>query len=131
MMMMYYDAAGGRVYYLDAEYATPLEEKDPLSIPSKGGRTALVPGFMAGDQAAHDRFGKLPLKRLFEPTTALAEDGEVVSPVMQWWINSKKGVLSRHPETKRIFTRPDGKFLVKGDLFRQPELTETLRRVAA
>ena len=130
MMMMYYDAASGRVYYLDAEYATPLEEKEPRSIPGKGGRTALVPGFMAGVQAAHDRFGKLPLKRLFEPAIALAETGEVVSPVMEWWINSKKGVLSRYPETKRTFTRPDGQFLVKGDLFRQPELAETLRRVA-
>ena len=131
MMMVYYDAASGKVLYLDAQYATPLEEKDPKSIPSTGGRTALVPGFMAGIQAAHDRFGKLPFKRLFEPAIALADKGEVVSPVMEWWINSKKSVLSRYPETKRIFTRPDGKFLARGDLFRQAELAETLRKVAA
>ncbi|MGH7968773.1 MAG: gamma-glutamyltransferase, partial [Limisphaerales bacterium] len=131
MMMVYYDASSGKVFYLDAQYATPLEEKDPKSIPSKGGRTALVPGFMAGMQAAHDRFGKLPFKQLFEPAIALADKGEVVGPVMEWWINSKKSVLSRYPETKRIFTRPDGKFLVKGDLFRQAELAQTLRRASA
>src|SRR4029077_2816988 len=73
MMMMYYDAASGKVYYLDAQYNTPLEEKDASSIPHKGGRTALVPGFMAGVQAAHDRFGKLPLQRIFEPAIAMAE----------------------------------------------------------
>ena len=50
---------------------------------------------------------------------------------MEWWINSKKSVLSRYPETKKIFSRPDGKFLVKGELFRQPELAETLKKVAA
>ena len=131
MMMVYYDAASGKVIYMDAEYATPLEEKEPRSIPSKGGRTALVPGFMAGVQAAHNRFGKVPFKRLFEPAIAMAENGEIVNPVMEWWINSKKTVLSRYPETKRIFTRPDGKFYAKGDLFRQTELAETLKKVAS
>lgn len=131
LMMVYYDSASGKVYYLDAQYNTPREEKDPRSIPKKGGRTALVPGFMAGVQAAHDRFGKVPFKRLFDRAIALAENGEVVSPVMEWWIDSKKSVLSRSPETKRIFTGPDGKFYAKGDLFRQPELAGTLKNVAA
>lgn len=48
LMMVYFEAASGKVYYLDAEYATPLNEKNPHSIPHTGGRTALVPGFMAG-----------------------------------------------------------------------------------
>ncbi|HZI31946.1 MAG TPA: gamma-glutamyltransferase, partial [Candidatus Binatia bacterium] len=131
LMMMYYDASGGKVFYLDAQYNTPIEEKNAGSIPRKGGRTALVPGFTAGVQAAHDRFGKVPFKRLFDRAIAMAENGEVVGPVMEWWINSKKGVLSRSPETKRIFTRADGKFYAKGDLFRQTELAGTLKKVAA
>ena len=100
LLMLYFDAASGKVYYLDAQYNTPLEEKDAGSIPRKGGRTALVPGFMAGVQAAHDRFGKLPFPRVLEPAIRFAENGEQVSPVMEWWINSKKEVLSRFPETK-------------------------------
>jgi gamma-glutamyltranspeptidase/glutathione hydrolase len=86
---------------------------------------------MAGVQAAHERFGKVPFARLFEPAIALAEKGETVSPVMEWWINSKKSVLSRLPETKEVFTKPDGKFYVRGDLFRQPALAETLKKAAA
>jgi gamma-glutamyltranspeptidase/glutathione hydrolase len=131
MMMVYYEAASGQVYYLDAEYAVPLAEKKPVSIPSKGGRTALVPGFFAGVQAAHDRFGKLPFGRLFAPAIAMAAEGEIAGPVMEWWINSRKGVLSRYPETKRIFTKADGRFYGKDDVFRQPDLAETLRKVAA
>jgi gamma-glutamyltranspeptidase/glutathione hydrolase len=131
MMLLYYDAETGQVHYLDAQYNTPLEEKDARSIPKTGGRTALVPGFLAGVQAAHDRFGKVPFSRIFEPAIAMAEKGEVVSPVMAWWISHKKYVLSRLPETKRIFTRPDGKFYAEGDLFRQPELAATLKKVAA
>jgi hypothetical protein len=102
MLILYYEASSGKVYYLDAQYATPLEEKNPRSIPAKGGRTALVPGFMAGAQALHERFGKLPFNRLFDAAIAMAEQGEIVSPVMEWWINNKKSVLSRYPETKRF-----------------------------
>src|SRR5262245_10367464 len=61
--MVYFDAATSKTYYLNACYNTALDEKDPTTIPGRGkpsGRTALVPGFMAGVQAAHDRFGKLP-----------------------------------------------------------------------
>jgi gamma-glutamyltranspeptidase/glutathione hydrolase len=131
LMMTYFDAASGKVYFLDAQFQAPQAETNAHSIPNTGGRTALVPGFMAGVQAAHERFGKVPFARLFEPAIALADKGETVSPVMERWIHSKKSVLSRLPETKKVFTKPDGKFYVKGDLFRQPALAETLRKVAA
>jgi gamma-glutamyltranspeptidase / glutathione hydrolase len=131
LVMTYFDAASGKVYFLDAQFQTPLGETNAHSIPKTGGRTTLVPGFMAGVQAAHNRFGKVPFARLFESAIALAEKGETISPTMEWWINSKKSVLSRLPETKIVFTKPDGKFYVKGDLFRQSVLAETLRKVAA
>src|SRR5262245_29063636 len=81
LTMVYYDAASKKVYSLNAGYNTVLEEKDPLSIPRPGqpsGRTALVPGFFAGVQAAHSRFGKLPFASLFDPAIYLAEKGFVV-----------------------------------------------------
>lgn len=129
LMMMYYEASSGQIYYLDAQFNTPLKEDKPRSMPRKGGRTALVPGFMAGVQAAHQRFGKVPFTRLFDHAIAMAENGQTVTPAMEWLINEKKSVLSRHPETKRVFTKSDGKFYVKGDLFRQPELATTLKGV--
>src|SRR5215475_1844135 len=134
LTMVYYDAASKKVYSLNAAYNTVLEEKDPLSIPGFGkpsGRTALVPGFFAGVRAAHSRFGKLPFARLFDPAIYLAEKGFVVIPALNNWINTRKDVLSRLPETKRVFTRQDGEFYKAGDLFKQPQLAETLRKIAA
>src|SRR5215510_10011670 len=93
LTMVYYDAAGKKVYSLNACYNTVLEEKYPLTIPGGGkpsGRTALVPGFFAGLQAAHDRFGKLPFASLFDPAIYLAEKGFVVHPVLSAWINLRK-----------------------------------------
>src|SRR5262245_5099768 len=133
LAMVYYDAASKKVYSLNACYNTVLEEKDPLTIPrdKPSGRTALVPGFFAGVQAVHDRFGKLPFASLFDPAIYLAEKGFVMGPALPYWINNHKDVLSRLPETKRVFTKQDGEFYKAGDLFKQPQLAETLRKVAA
>jgi len=43
----------------------------------------------------------------------------------------RQKVLSRLPETKAIFTKPDGSWVGEGDLFKQPALAATLRRIAA
>ena len=82
-----------------------------------GGRTALVPGFMAGVQAAHDRFGKVPFKRLFESAIVLAREGEPLSGALASAIKFKGDVLSRYPETKRIFTTRDADSMRKAIFF--------------
>src|SRR5262245_51969858 len=90
LTMVYYDAASKKVYSLNAGYNTVLEEKEPFTIPGGGkpsGRTALVPGFFAGVQSAHDRFGKLPFASLFDPAIYLDEKGFVVDPVLNAWSN--------------------------------------------
>jgi gamma-glutamyltranspeptidase/glutathione hydrolase len=140
LTMTYYDAATGKVHFLNAGFNTPIEEKDPLSIPkmdpftgggTPSGRSALVPGFMAGVQAAHDRFGKIPFQRVMEPAIALAEAGFDVDRGLADSIQYRKDVLSRLPETRRVFTRQDGTLYARGDRFRQAELAATLRQVAA
>jgi gamma-glutamyltranspeptidase / glutathione hydrolase len=135
MVVLYYDAHTGKVYSLNAGYNVPLKENDPLSIPSTGGRTVLVPGFMAGVQALHDRFGKLPFQRLFEPSITLAENGEPVYGLLGWQIQARKAALGGFPETKKVFTTEDGRFygihwFGGADIFRQPALAETLENVA-
>jgi gamma-glutamyltranspeptidase / glutathione hydrolase len=136
MTALYYEAQTGKVYSMNAGYNVPLEENDPLSIPTGGGRTVLVPGFMAGVQAFHDRFGKLRLSRLFEPSIALAQNGEPLSGYLAFQIEFNKARLSRFPETKKVFTTPDGRFygihwFGGSDIFRQPALAQTLTQVAA
>src|SRR5262249_37283776 len=119
--MVYFDAATSKTYYLNACYSTAVDEKDPTTIPGRGkpsGRTALVPGFMAGVQAAHDRFGKLPRAKVFEPAIDMADKGQRISPMLGRFIKTRQAVLSRLPETKKIFTKPDGAWYAEGELFR-------------
>jgi gamma-glutamyltranspeptidase/glutathione hydrolase len=133
MTLVYYEAASGKVHSMNAAWNTVADETDPRSIPGRGapsGRASLVPGFMAGAQAAHDRFGKLPWESLFGPAIYFAEEGFTLSPVVAGMITSRKAALERLPATKAVFTRPDGSWYQAGDTFRQPELARTLRQVA-
>lgn len=114
-------SAAGQTDSLSAGFATFLGEDDPAGIPAApqpSGRTALVPGFMAGVQAAHDRFGVLPWADVFRPAVHIAEHGFVVGAVRAKQFEVRANVL---PPS----FRPG-----RGDVFCQPELAQTLRSVA-
>ncbi len=136
-MMVYYEASTGKVYSLNACFKTPLEEHDALTIPDHGipnGRGVMVPGFMAGVQAAHDRFGKLPLQEVFQPAINLAENGFPLSSGRLGLIRDYWHVLGVLPEARNVFLkRRYGLFrgYDAGDIFRQPELAHTLKQVAS
>jgi len=130
---VYYEAKSGKVYSLNASWDTPRNETDPLSIPVQGtasGRTALVPGFMAGVEALHQRFGRRPFAELFDPAIWLADHGFPFPPAIAGWRRSQAKSIERLDETRRIFQKEDGSDYDVGEVFRQPQLANTLRQVA-
>lgn len=54
-----------------------------------GGGSIATPGEVAGLWEAHQRFGRLPWSRLFEPSIALAENGITLNAYVA-------GLLSKH-----------------------------------
>lgn len=124
---VFFDAATGTTHSLSAGFGTFAGETDPASIPMFGsGRTALVPGYMAGAAAAHVRFGRLPWAELFAPARHVAERGLPAGPVFHAFAASKLGVLAATPEGREIF----GGLGDVTDVFRQPALAHTLGQVA-
>jgi gamma-glutamyltranspeptidase / glutathione hydrolase len=88
---LYYDADSGKIQALNARWNTYRHETDPKSIPAcdlsiggvgfgeppaatAHGRKTLVPGFMAGIEALHKRFGRLAFSDLFVPAIWYAEN---------------------------------------------------------
>jgi gamma-glutamyltranspeptidase/glutathione hydrolase len=140
MELLYYDAETGQVYSMNAVWDVPSAETDPLSIPFTGypyngtsspsGRTALVPGFMAGLQSAHARFGTLPFSRLFEPAIAFARQGIVIDELQAGFFAQFEPVITRLPETAALFTRDDGQLYQAGDLYKQSLMADVLEQVA-
>ena len=144
LSLVYYDAASGKVYTMNAEWNTLRGETEPATIPGSinmdseaglrgtavSGRTALVGGFMKGVEAAHKRFGKLPFKVIFEPAIEIAEQGMAVTKGLADKFRFREEDLSRLPATKAIFMKPDGTRYAAGEIFKQPALAATLRAVA-
>jgi len=144
--LVYFEASSGKVYSLDGGFNTVRGEKDPLTIPapagdlvalSRGGpastpsgRTALVPGFLAGVEVAHQRFGKRPFSEIVAPGIRCAEQGFALTQYDYGLIRARHEVLERLPETKAIFRKPDGSEYQVGDTFKQPALARTLRAVS-
>jgi gamma-glutamyltranspeptidase/glutathione hydrolase len=142
--MLYYDAASGELHSLNGAYNTVRGEDDPATIPAvqismgegefsmpePSGRNVLVPGFMAGIQATHDQFGKLPFADLFEPSIWLADNGFPLAEAKVAMIARQSKRILRLPEGRSLFTKEDGSSYAAGDIFKQPALAETLRRTA-
>jgi gamma-glutamyltranspeptidase/glutathione hydrolase len=144
---LYYDARTRQVHALDAGFNTYLGETDPASIPvstlggmnpavSGGdvgapGRKTLVPGFMAGAEALHRRFGRLPWRDLFQPATWYAEKGVTVSPVLATFFSMRASVFARTPEGRRFLAQGSSAVPQAGERFVQSDLAATLSAVAA
>jgi len=87
-----------------------------------------VPGSVAGLVYAELHWGKLTLKTVMQPAIHLARDGVRLTYEEAQSMHDED--LAQFADSKRIFQR-DGKFYEPGETFRQPELAQTLERIAA
>ena len=117
-------AAASRDMYLDAQ-RNVIPGASTL-----GYKSVAVPGSVAGLAYAEKKYGKLGLKAVMAPAIQLAEDGLALSEEEAKELRDPD--LAEFPESHRIFqTAPTGAYYNAGDLFRQPELAATLKRLAA
>ena len=72
--------------------------------------------------------GNISIERLLRPSINLAKNGFDLSDYEAERFNKNKERLSKHADTKRIFTRDDRKWK-SGDIFYQSDLAETLERI--
>ena len=92
--------------------------------------SAGVPGTVAGLALAHERYGRLPWKRLLEPAIALAEEGLVLSRDEAFALEWGRERLARSPAGARVFLHPDGTALRAGERLVQSDLAWSLRQIA-
>ncbi|MDQ1454162.1 MAG: gamma-glutamyltranspeptidase / glutathione hydrolase [Acidobacteriaceae bacterium] len=131
-----YDAKTKKLYGLNASGWAPkgmsvesLKAKGVVKdIPETGMDSVTVPGAVAGWDALRRRFGKLAMADDVAPAAALAEKGVAVPETdAENWLSFGVPFVAS-PGFARIFL-PDGKAPVAGEIFRNPELAATLRRI--
>lgn len=106
-------------------------------MPSHGSLTVTVPGAVDGWFALHERFGKLPMKKVLEPAIRYAEQGYPVSQlVADYWKRNFKGFERNAKDIEEIANAKatyliDGRAPAHGEIFRNPDLARTYRALAA
>jgi len=97
----------------------------------QSGKAVGVPGAVALYKNAHDQHGQLPWATIFEPAIRLAERGFRVSPRLAGYLPrmAEASRLDENPDTAAYFY-PGGKPLQEGDLLKNPDYAETLRRIS-
>ena len=98
-------------------------------IPSHGPLPVSVPGAVDGWFELHNKFGKLPMKELLAPAIGYAEQGFPVTQLVAYYWNRSVPRLQEYPGFKETFM-PGGHAPQEGDLFRNPRLAKTYRRIA-
>ena len=95
-----------------------------------GGLSVGIPGVVSMLEMAHQKYGKLPWAKLFQPAIKLAEDGFPVGPKLARTI---KGFVrgADMPDIKAHFYHADGTPLAAGEIYKNPEYAQSLKAIAA
>lgn len=93
-------------------------------------KAAGVPGTVAGLALALERHGTLSLSQALAPAIRLAREGFVVPHRFTEGLEQARDRLERWPATRATFYKKDGSAPQPGEVFRQPELADTLQRIA-
>ena len=112
--------------YLDAQ-GKVLPESD-LHGSVLGYRAIGTPGAVAGMVYAERKYGRIGLKGVMAPAIRLAEQGFALTAEEAEDMHDPD--LAHFPVSRHIFQR-DGDFYKAGEVFKQPKLAQTLRRIAA
>jgi gamma-glutamyltranspeptidase / glutathione hydrolase len=132
-----YEAKTGALYGLNASGWAPrgltpdlLAAKGITRMPVRGIHSVTVPGAVAGWDMLLSRFGTMTMAQVLAPSIALAERGfPVTELVAELWVDSVP-ILKEDGEAAKLYL-PDGRAPKVGEVFRNPELADSYRAIAA
>ncbi|MDB5719066.1 MAG: hypothetical protein JWM38_2493 [Sphingomonas bacterium] len=139
--LVHHDGKTGTVATIDGRETAPAAARPdrflgadgkpmPFLQAVVGGRSVGVPGNIRLAARAHQRWGKLPWKRLFDPAIRLAERGFTVTPRLAGSLRMVSANWADFPETRAIYWK-NGAAKPVGATVRNPALAATLRRIAS
>ena len=136
LFAIYWDAKTGKLYGLNSSGWAPqgqtpayLKSKGVTSMPQEGIDAITVPGAVAGWNALHQKFGRLPWRDLFQSAIFYADHGYPIAEIIQAYWADAADAFAHDPEGQRVFL-PNGKAPAIGQIFQNPDLAKALRLVS-
>jgi len=129
--------ADGRATFIDFRERAPEKASHDMYLDAngkpthdsiEGWRSSGVPGSVRGFEMAQTKYGKRSWAENMAPAIELASKGFPVSYALAQSLKGSRS-LGASPESKRIFQK-DGAFFEVGDTLVEPELAQTLQRIA-
>jgi gamma-glutamyltranspeptidase / glutathione hydrolase len=127
----------GKTIFLDYREKAPLAATETMYQDAQGNiipgasvtgyKAIATPGSVAGLVYAEKKYGKLGLKKVMTPAIRLASEGFALTAEEAREL-AEPG-LADFADSKHIFQR-DGDLYKEGEVFKQPELAQTLERIA-
>jgi gamma-glutamyltranspeptidase / glutathione hydrolase len=111
-----------------AETIEAMKAKSVTEISGQSIYSVTVPGAVAGWEALHKKFGKLPLSVDLAPAVALAQNGFPVTETdsADWKLY---GIPFKDRSAFASTFLPNGAYPKVGEMFRNPDLANTLRLI--
>jgi len=139
--ILHWDEAQRRVSAYDGRETAPAAARAdrflqpggkpmPIGEAINSGKSVGVPGLLRVLRLAHEKHGRLPWARLFEPAIRLAEGGFAVSPRLHALIASDP-LLRGNAASRAYFHLPDGSPLPVGYRLKNPAFATLLRQIAS
>jgi gamma-glutamyltranspeptidase/glutathione hydrolase len=115
------NGASASMFLRDGEYDPKRHHHGHLSVG--------VPGTVAGLYRAWREHGQLPWEELLQPAIALAREGFMVTDGLARSLRDVLPEMKEYPASVAQFTQ-DGQPCEMGDVLKQPDLADTLERIA-
>jgi len=138
LFVIYWDAKSKKLYGLHANGRMPLAatlkyfaDKKLDDIPDAGPLSWSVPGCVDGWCTLHQKFGKLEMSKILQPSIDYAENGFPVSEVIAGYWSAAEPTLSRDADTAKVFLLGDDSHAPQpGEVFKNPALAQCYREIA-
>ena len=126
-----------RLYGLNSSGPAPIKisikeitNKGLDAIPPYGPLPVTVPGAVAGWVELHKKFGIMDFNLLFKNAIEYAEKGFPVTEVVAYYLKLSSENFINYPNFKKTWM-PHGKIPSKGEIFKNPNLSSTYKKIAS
>lgn len=131
-----WDAKNKKLHGLNGSGRSPysltlkeLQSRGLKYLPPRGPLPVSVPGCVDGWFELHKKFGKLPMSQILSQAISYAKNGFPVHAELAGSLNAVPKLYGMYPNIAKHYY-PNGTVPKKGDIFKNPDLANTLEKIA-